>query len=135
MPPFTTTDLPEDADAVAPDGTEVRVLGRVPAGSLAHFTLAPGAVSVAVRHRTVAELWYFVSGTGQLWRRGDAREEVVDVRAGTAASIPVGTSFQLRSTGREPLRAVGTTMPPWPGPGEVEFVTGPWAPTVAPGPA
>jgi mannose-6-phosphate isomerase-like protein (cupin superfamily) len=40
--------------------------------------------------------------------------------------IPLGTTFQFRSTGDEPLAAVGTTMPPWPGDDEAEPADGPW---------
>lgn len=42
-------------DAVAPDGSAVRVLLATGRGSVAHFELAPGETSVAVAHRTVEE--------------------------------------------------------------------------------
>jgi mannose-6-phosphate isomerase-like protein (cupin superfamily) len=136
QPPFETRQLPAEADAIAPDGSDVRILPGLPAGGLAHFALPPRAVSVPVRHRTVAEIWYFVSGLGQMWRSQDGRADIVDVRAGTAITIPVGTSFQFRSTSDDPLAAVGVTMPPWPGSGEAEILAeGAWTPTVAPGPA
>jgi hypothetical protein len=45
--------LPAQPDAVAPDGSDVRVLLGVSGGGLAHFELAPGETSTAVRHRTV----------------------------------------------------------------------------------
>jgi mannose-6-phosphate isomerase-like protein (cupin superfamily) len=100
---------------------------RLAGGSLAHFALPPGRVSRAVRHRTVEELWYFVGGRGQMWRRdAGGRESVVDVEAGVSLDIPLGTAFQFRSTGEEPLAAVGTTMPPWPGDDEAVFVDGIW---------
>ncbi|WP_322769128.1 cupin domain-containing protein [Frankia sp. Cr1] len=85
---------------------------------MAHFELRPRAASVPVRHRTVDEIWYFITGHGQMWRRQDEAETVEDVRAGTAITIPVGTSFQFRSTSDDPLAAIGVTMPPWPGSGE-----------------
>jgi len=53
---------------------------------------------------------------------------VLDLRPGTALSIPRGTSFQFRNTGRVPLEVVGVTMPLWPGAGEAVEVEGPWAP-------
>jgi mannose-6-phosphate isomerase-like protein (cupin superfamily) len=122
-----TRRLPADPDAIAPDGSEVRVLLRLAGGSLAHFSLAPGRVSRAVRHRTVEELWYFVGGRGEMWRRdADGRECVVAVEAGVSLDIPLGTTFQFRSTGEEPLAAVGTTMPPWPGEDEAILVDGVW---------
>jgi mannose-6-phosphate isomerase-like protein (cupin superfamily) len=119
--------LPAEPDAVAPDGSAVRVLLRLEAGSLAHFELAPGQTSRAVAHRTVAELWYFVAGRGEMWLRAGEREEVVAVEPGVCVAIPAGTRFQFRALGREPLAAVGVTMPPWPGPGEADEVEGPWA--------
>jgi mannose-6-phosphate isomerase-like protein (cupin superfamily) len=65
-----------------------------------------------------------------MWRRWHDREEIVDVEAGVAISIPVGAHFQFRSGSHEPLAAVGTTMPPWPGEDEAVAVDGPWTPTV-----
>lgn len=61
---FDTVRLNGTPGAAAPDGSEVRVLCRVGRGSMAHFTLSPGAVSRAVAHRTVEEVWCFVSGRG-----------------------------------------------------------------------
>ncbi|WP_262272137.1 cupin domain-containing protein [Microvirga yunnanensis] len=127
---FATNRLGELPDATAPDGSEVRVLCSTSRGSLAHFTLPPHAVSRAMAHRSVEEVWYFVSGRGQMWRRWHDREEVVDVEPGVAISIPVGARFQFRSVSPEPLTAVGTTMPPWPGDGEAFAVDGIWEPTV-----
>ncbi|HVZ08830.1 hypothetical protein [Rhodopila sp.] len=56
--------LPPDCDVLAPDGAEVRVLLARAGGSMAHFRLPAGQVSRAVRHRTVEEIWYILSGTG-----------------------------------------------------------------------
>ena len=97
---------------------------------MAHFELAPGRTSVAVAHRTVEELWYFLQGRGEMWRKLPDREEVVAVETGVAISLPCGTAFQFRSFGPEPLAAVGVTMPPWPGEGEAYEVPGLWPPTV-----
>ncbi len=57
-------------DAVAPDGSEVRVLCQTDRGSMAQFALPPCAVSRAVAHRTVEEVWCFVSGHGRIWHIG-----------------------------------------------------------------
>ena len=93
---------------------------------MVHCTLAPGAVTRAVRHRSVDELWLCLAGTGQVWRRRGEVEEIVEVEPDVALSIPVGTSFQFRSTGSEPLRLVIVTMPPWPGESEAVLVEGRW---------
>ena len=82
---------------------------------MAHFTLPPRAVSRAMAHRTVEEVWFFLSGLGRMWRRLGGREETIEVGPGTSISIPVGTHFQFRSDAHEPLAAIGATMPPWPG--------------------
>jgi mannose-6-phosphate isomerase-like protein (cupin superfamily) len=97
---------------------------------MAHFELAPGQTSNAVTHRTVEEIWYFIAGRGQMWRRQGERQETVEVYPGVCLTIPLGTHFQFRSVGDEPLAAIGVTMPPWPGEGEAVAVTGEWSPTV-----
>ena len=136
MPDPGTKRLPVAPDAVAPDGSDVRVLLSLRGGSLAHFELGPGQTSTAVAHRTVEEIWYFLRGRGEMWRK-QARERgaggVVPVDAGVCVTIPVGTRFQLRSFGYEPLVAVAVTMPPWPGEDEAYEVPGRWAPTVGSG--
>jgi mannose-6-phosphate isomerase-like protein (cupin superfamily) len=103
-------------------------------GSAAHFRLGPGQTSVAIRHRRVDEIWYVVSGAGELWRRKDDREETVSLRPSVCASIPAATAFQFRATGPDDLAVVGITMPPWPDDDEAIGVDGPWPPTVTPGP-
>jgi len=130
MATFETKRLPVERTTIAPDGSDVRVLLRLDSGSMAHFELASGQVSKAVIHRTVEEIWYFVSGRGQMWRRQDDRAAVVDVFPGVCLTIPSGTQFQFRSTGPEALAAVGVTMPPWPGEDEAVIVSGEWDPTV-----
>jgi mannose-6-phosphate isomerase-like protein (cupin superfamily) len=102
MKPFETKRLPDSVDAIAPDGSEVRLLLQRPAGSMAHFELQPGRISKAVTHRTVEEIWLFLSGEGEMWRKqSDDTEEIVRVEQGT--------------------------MPPWPGDDEAEFVNGKWS--------
>ena len=125
---FDTMQLPDAPDAVAPDGSDVRVLLRLGRGSMAHFELAAGRVSRAVAHRTVEELWYILAGHGQMWRRRGERRETVPLRPGTCLSISAGTHFQFRANSDGPLAAVGVTMPPWPGPDEAYAVPGAWDP-------
>jgi mannose-6-phosphate isomerase-like protein (cupin superfamily) len=131
---FETRELQEGPDALAPDGMHVRLLLALAGGGVAHFALAPGETSVAVRHRTVEEIWYFLTGHGVMWRQCDDREEEVSVGPGVAITIPVGTHFQVRSQDlREPLTAVSVTMPPWPGHGEAIRSHGKWPATVSSG--
>jgi mannose-6-phosphate isomerase-like protein (cupin superfamily) len=131
MPPtFVTRKIAGPPDAIAPDGSEVRLLASLSRGSMAAFWLAPGAVSKAVAHRTVEEVWYFTAGHGRLWRSLGEREEVTEIAPGVSITVPSGTHFQFRCDGAEPLEAVAVTMPPWPGADEACFVSGIWEPTV-----
>jgi mannose-6-phosphate isomerase-like protein (cupin superfamily) len=127
--PFATKRLPSTPDVVAPDGSDVRILLALHGGSMAHFELAPGRTSVAVAHRTVEEIWFVLSGRGELWRKHGAHEEVVVLERGTCITIPLGTHFQFRSLGSDLLTAVAITMPPWPGPDEADPVPGKWRPS------
>ena len=99
---------------------------------MAHFELAPGQTSKAVTHRTVDEIWFVLSGRGEMWR-ADSRqpESIVALEAGVCLTLPLGTRFQFRAIGSEPLCAVGITMPPWPGDNEAVAIDGKWQATVA----
>ena len=93
---------------------------------MVHCRLPAGAVSLAIRHLTVEELWYVLAGEGELWRRDETGEETLRLLAGTAHSIPLDTEFQFRNVGRTPLDVVIVTMPPWPGAEEAIRVTDHW---------
>ena len=125
-----TKRLPVDRDAVAPDGSDVRILLGLQGGGMAHFELPPGHTSTAVTHKTVEEIWFFLSGRGEMWRKIEAQEEVVAVEAGVCLTIPLRAHFQFRSFGCEPLAAIGVTIPRWPGEGEATIVEGKWGPTL-----
>jgi mannose-6-phosphate isomerase-like protein (cupin superfamily) len=130
MRDFSTKRLPAMRDAIAPDGSDVRVLLGLAGGGMAHFELPSGRTSIAVTHRTVEEIWFFISGRGEMWRKQGPHDEIVPVEAGTCVTIPLGTHFQFRSFGSDPLAALGVTMPPWPGEGEAVVVQGTWEPTL-----
>jgi mannose-6-phosphate isomerase-like protein (cupin superfamily) len=127
---FTTKHLPMARDAVAPDGSDVRLLPALAGGSMAHFELGPNLVSKAVTHRSVEEIWFVLSGRGEMWRLQDGQSAIVDLYPGVSLTIPRGTHFQFRSFGYQPLAAIGITMPPWPGEDEAVVVPGAWTPTV-----
>lgn len=99
---------------------------------MAHFELGPGRTSIAVAHRTVEEIWSVLSGRGEMWRAQHRRTEITELEPGVALTVPLGTAFQFRCTGSEPLAIVAVTMPPWPGDGEAIEVEGPWVPDVGP---
>jgi mannose-6-phosphate isomerase-like protein (cupin superfamily) len=121
----TVRSLATSADAIAPDGMEVRLLAAGSRGSMAHFRLPPHTVGRAIRHRTVDELWFVASGTATVWMSSAGRQQTV-VTSGDSFSVEAGTSFQIRNDHAMAFDAVGVTMPPWPGDGEAEFVSGPW---------
>jgi mannose-6-phosphate isomerase-like protein (cupin superfamily) len=129
--PSTAWDAKQIDDAAvvtAPDGSEVRILCATGRGSMIRFTLKPGAISRAVAHRTVEEIWYVTAGSGRLWRKLDDREEITDLAPGLSLTIPVGTQFQFRNDGDRSLDIIAVTMPPWPGHQEASVVTGVWDP-------
>ena len=123
---FESRRLPALPDIVAPDGSDVRVLLKTPRGSMAHFELAGGRASDPIRHRAVDEIWFVLSGRGEMWRSAQGQEEVVALEPGVCVTIPAGTHFQFRARAGAALAAVGVTMPPWPGPEEAVPVPGKW---------
>jgi mannose-6-phosphate isomerase-like protein (cupin superfamily) len=95
-------------------------------GGLAHCTLPPKGISLAVKHKTVEEIWYFIQGQGQVWRKLENQEEVVEVCPCICLTIPTGTHFQFRNTGQDTLCFIIATMPQWPGKQEAVRVKGVW---------
>ncbi len=125
------------ADSLAPDGSEIRLLAAGAQGarraSLCEARLAPGAVSRPVAHRTVEEIWYVLEGRGRLWRAPPGADaDPVDVAPGDALVIPSGWRFQFGADPATGLRFLCFTAPPWPGPDEAEAASpgGLGAPTI-----
>src|SRR4051794_13998375 len=69
---WKTRTLPQAYDLLAPDGSEIRIVGQLGGGSMVQCVLRPGDVTRAVRHKTVEEIWLCVGGSGELWRADDA---------------------------------------------------------------
>jgi mannose-6-phosphate isomerase-like protein (cupin superfamily) len=113
-------------DVLAPDGCEIRVLSRVSGASMAHGTLPAGKISQAIRHRTVEEIWFALSGAAKMWRRMDDQESVDLVSGGQSLALPAGCEFQVRTVGAEPFTFIMCTLPPWPGDDEAILVEGKW---------
>ena len=120
-----TTTLPVEP-VFAPDGSEICELVAGQYASMVHCTLPVGGVSMAVRHRTVEELWFVAAGGGEVWRTMNGGETVAAVGPGSALDIPLDAHFQFRNTGADPLVIVITTMPPWPGSHEAPRVDDHW---------
>ena len=86
-------------------------------------------VNRAAVHATVSELWHVLSGRGEIWRRDGTGEATTALAPGVSIDLPVGTVFQYRCTGTDPLEFLCISMPPWPGVQEATFLEGPWTPT------
>ena len=95
MDEFKTMRVPVARDAVAPDGSDVRVLLGLAGGGMAHFELPAGNTSTAVTHATVEEIWLFLSGRGEMWRTQGQREEIVPVEPGVCVTIPLRYSLPV----------------------------------------
>lgn len=121
-------ELPHHSDYTAPDNSEIRLLGGVESGSLAHCTLRPGMCSFPVRHRSIHEAWYVLGGHGEVWRSDPEGSESVDLLwPGVAVNIPANSTFQFRTTGYEALQLVLLSVPRWPGADEaIRVATGRW---------
>jgi mannose-6-phosphate isomerase-like protein (cupin superfamily) len=127
---WDTQEIATSPLVAAPDGSAVRVLCATARGSMISFSLEPGAVSKAVMHRTVEEIWYVAAGQGRLWRKQGEVEEIVALVPGLSLTIPVGVRFQFRNDGAGALQIVAVTMPFWPGGDEAAPVKGLWPATV-----
>jgi len=88
-------------------GSEIRpLIDRTSSGvtqcSLAEEMLPPGCAVTAHHHREIEEIYYVVSGSGQMTVGDETRE----VNAGDAVYIPLGHRHTLRNTGSEPIRLI-----------------------------
>jgi mannose-6-phosphate isomerase-like protein (cupin superfamily) len=128
-----TRPMPADAEARSPAGAEIRFLMHGETGDMIHSTVPAGQVNRATVHATVSEFWFVLSGKGRIWRRDDAGEETVVLEAGVSIDIPVGTAFQYRCDGHQPLTFICVTMPPWLGDSEATIIEGPWEPNAPEG--
>ena len=126
MPIPTPISLPSHYNILAPDLSEIRLLPVVSRGSMCHCTLPIGGVSLAVAHKTIEEIWYCLSGNGEVWRKLGQEERCDELSAGVGLTIPTGAHFQFRNTGTEPFCLLIATMPPWPGPDEADRVPDHW---------
>lgn len=123
---YETIKLKDKPDHIAPDGSEIYLLPRLKEGSMCVCQLPVGMTSVAVCHKTTEEIWFFLSGKGEVWRKYNNENKTTPVEKDVAITIPLGCYFQYRNTGEESLKFVIVGMPPWPGPDEAFFVEGNW---------
>lgn len=125
QPPFQTLSTGAAGSEIAPDGSNVRPLLRFPAGSMARFEFSSGQVSHAVRHPALDELWYVITGSGEIWRQQDEVSTVERLEPGTCISIPRNTAFQCR-VDYAGMTVIAITLPAWSGDVNAIAVTGHW---------
>ena len=124
------TTLPPDADAKSPAGADIRFLMDGATVNMIHSTVPPGQINRATIHESVSEFWFVLEGEGEIWRRSGSGEKTTRLLPGVSIDIPLGTAFQYRNVGAEPLKFICVTMPPWPGDHEASHLDGNWEPTV-----
>lgn len=124
-----TRPFPSAPDARSPAGAEIRYLIEGGTGNMIHSTVPAGQVNRATVHATVSEFWHVLSGRGEIWRRDGTEERTTVLTPGVSLDIPVGTAFQYRCIGAEPLEFLCISMPPWPGDHEATIIEGPWSPS------
>ncbi len=69
---FEIKHLASTVDGEAPDGFNIRLLLSLVQGSMAHLSLVPVKILRGVQHRTISEIWFFVAGEGEMWRKQGA---------------------------------------------------------------
>ena len=124
---FETTDLASMASFLSDDGSEIRSLPTVNGVETVHCRLPQGGVIHASRHKTVAQLWYVLSGNGDLWLEGsDGKESIISLKNGVSVTVPLGYKFQFRNTGTQNLDILIVNTTKWSGPGELIPVKNRW---------
>jgi mannose-6-phosphate isomerase-like protein (cupin superfamily) len=124
------TTLSVAADAKSPAGADIRFIMDGTTGNMIHSTVPSGQINRATIHESVSEFWHILEGDGEIWRRDKGNEKITRLTPGVSIDIPVGTAFQYRNVGSEPLKFICITMPPWPGDHEASHLEGVWAPTI-----
>ena len=124
-----TRSFPSSPQGRSPAGAEIRYLLEGETGGMIHSTVPPGQVNRATVHATVSEFWHVLWGEGQIWRRDSTGEDTTVLETGISIDIPVGTAFQYRCNGVDPLQFLCVSMPRWPGDEEASVIEGPWIPT------
>ncbi len=124
------TTLSPEADAKSPAGADIRFIMDGATGNMIHSTVPPGQINRATVHATVSEFWHVLEGEGEIWRRDVTEAKITSLVPGVSIDIPVGTAFQYRNVGTQPLKFICITMPPWPGDHEASHLDGVWQPTL-----
>ncbi len=93
---------------------------------MAHYSLPGYKISTPLSHKSVEEIWYIISGEGEMWLKSLDNEEVIPLSPGVCLTIHIGNHFQFRNLEKAPLCILISTMPSWLGPEEAVVVDGYW---------
>ena len=105
--------LPDNPSYISPSGvTEIRTLPSFVEGEIVHARLPGGHPSTAARLNGCGEIFYILSGEGELWRRTGPVEAVTQLRPGRCVTLPPGIDFQYRATS-ERMDFLVATAPRW----------------------
>ncbi len=96
--PFTEIHKDDAPVVTAADGSTVRILSKTHMASSIHVAIE--GTSNAIYHQSRDEVWYVISGEGEMWRRSAQRE------AATIKLTP-GMSFTNKRQGGPCLQAWG----------------------------
>ena len=104
--PFRFVDLASIAGVACPCGTSHRAFAGEGTGAFSLHLVEISKDSRVHYHRKLTELYYFLSGEGQLELDGG----IYDVRPGMAVLIPPGVRHRA-IPGRDPMKVLNFVMP------------------------
>jgi mannose-6-phosphate isomerase-like protein (cupin superfamily) len=111
--PWRTKDLAGRPNYTSPAGVaEIRLLPSFPTGELAHARIVSRQPSRSARLVGVGELFYVLSGEGELWRRTGGLSDVSQLVPRRCVSLPPGIDYQYRVSGGT-LDFIVLTAPRW----------------------
>ena len=64
-----TISIIKNADYLASDESEIRLLSEMSRGTICHCTLPFGKTTSPVMHNQVEEIWYLLEGKYEGWRK------------------------------------------------------------------
>ena len=115
---FSFMQVGHQAPFLADDGSIIRNLPSLGNVQTVQCTLRPNEVIQACVHKTVSQIWYVISGEGEVWLKDKLGIETVNkINSGTSFTVPLGFSFQFRNTGSVNLEIFIVNASPWSGPG------------------
>lgn len=124
---FDIKQVSKEKPFISDDGSVIRNLTPMGNVQSVHCSLPKGGVIQASRHKTVEQIWYVISGEGEMWLKDqDGLETESKLAPGTAITVPLGYAFQFRNTGKKDLEIFIVNTTPWSGDGELIPVENHW---------